>query len=58
MAIQIDFDLCESTGACATVCPENVLEHDNGRTTIVNAQACTTCWICVDNCVSGAIELD
>lgn len=58
MALSIDYDLCENSGACVLVCPEEVLEQENGHTTIVDSQACTSCWICVDNCVSGAIEID
>jgi NAD-dependent dihydropyrimidine dehydrogenase PreA subunit len=58
MAISIDYDLCESTGACAAICPENVFEHHNGRTSIADPDACIACWICVEQCVSGAIELD
>ena len=55
--VKIDTDLCEATGACAEVCPEDVLEHANGSTRVVKPDACTECWICVDNCISGAIEI-
>jgi NAD-dependent dihydropyrimidine dehydrogenase PreA subunit len=58
MSISIDYDLCENSGACVAVCPEHVLEQENGHTVIVDSQACISCWICVDNCVSGAIEID
>lgn len=58
MAITIDHDLCETTGACAMVCPEDVIELVDGKPIIVNALGCTNCWICVENCPSGAIELD
>lgn len=58
MAITIDTDQCEATGACALVCPEDVLDFSDGRPTIINKLACTTCWKCVESCVSGAIELD
>jgi NAD-dependent dihydropyrimidine dehydrogenase PreA subunit len=58
MAIRIDRDLCEATGVCSMVCPEDVLEHVDGKPVIVAAQACTNCWICVENCASGAIEID
>lgn len=58
MSVTIDRDLCENTGCCSMVCPEDVLEHENNRTSVINPQACTSCWICVDHCVSGAIEID
>jgi len=58
MAVTIDFDLCESTGCCSMVCPEDVLTHENGRTEIVDQKSCTSCWICVDNCIAGAIDVD
>lgn len=57
-SVKIDHDLCESTGCCSMVCPEDVFVFENGRTAVVNAPACTACWICVDNCVAGAIEID
>ena len=58
MAVSIDPDLCESTGCCAMVCPEDVLAHENGRTEIIDQAQCTSCWICVDNCIAGAIDVD
>jgi NAD-dependent dihydropyrimidine dehydrogenase PreA subunit len=58
MSVIIDQDLCENTGCCAMVCPEDVLEHENGRTMIVDQAKCTECWICVDNCVAGAVTVD
>jgi NAD-dependent dihydropyrimidine dehydrogenase PreA subunit len=58
MAIQINYDLCEASGVCAIVCPEDVMEYENGRISIINQPACTDCWICVENCTAGAIEID
>jgi len=58
MSVIIDHDVCEGTGCCAMVCPEDVLEHENSKTQVVDAAKCTECWICVDNCVSGAITVD
>ena len=58
MSISIDYDLCESTGVCATICPDDVFLHENGRTEIVNARACIFCWLCVESCTSGAVEID
>ena len=58
MPITIDSEQCELSGACAVVCPEDVLEITDGRPVIINRLACTTCWKCVESCVSGAIDLD
>jgi NAD-dependent dihydropyrimidine dehydrogenase PreA subunit len=58
MAVSIDYDLCEHSGTCAAVCPEDVFEYDEGRTTVVRPEKCTLCWICVENCAAGAIEID
>jgi NAD-dependent dihydropyrimidine dehydrogenase PreA subunit len=58
MRVIIDNDLCENTGCCEMVCPEDVFESGKGRMHVVNAAACTNCWICVDSCVSGAINID
>jgi len=56
--VNIDYDACEGTGVCEQVCPEDVFEHEDGKTRIVMPQACTDCWICVENCAAGAIEID
>jgi MinD superfamily P-loop ATPase len=55
--VRIDANSCEETGVCAQVCPEDVLEFIDGHINIVKPEACTECWICVDNCVSGAIDI-
>jgi len=57
VAIHIDHDLCEDSGACALVCPEDVIANMSGHATVVAPEACTECWICVENCVAGAIEI-
>ena len=58
VAIRIDYDLCDNTGACALVCPEDVIDLRNGHSTVVKAEACTECWLCVENCNSGAVEIN
>lgn len=58
MGVRIDTEICEASGVCEQVCPEDVFKHDGSTTRVVNAQACTECWSCVENCASGAIEID
>ncbi len=55
--IRIDYDMCDASGACAQVCPEDVLEFTSSQPMVIKAEACTECWICVENCTSGAIEI-
>lgn len=57
MRVVIDRDLCENTGCCEMVCPEDVFERVHGNTSVAKPEACTGCWICVDNCVAGAIDI-
>ena len=58
MTISINSDACESTGVCAMVCPEDILEIKNGHPVIINNMACTSCFKCAESCISGAIDID
>jgi MinD superfamily P-loop ATPase len=58
MTISIDTEQCESTGVCAIVCPEDIIEIRNSLPVIINNLACTSCWKCAENCVSAAITVD
>ncbi len=55
--IRIDYDVCDDTGACILVCPEDVIERVNSISKIVRGEACTECWLCVENCPSSAVEM-
>ena len=57
MRVTIDRDLCENTGCCESVCPEDVFQADSKAVAVAKPEACTSCWICVDNCVAGAIDI-
>jgi len=58
MTISIDSDACESTGVCAMVCPEDIIEIKNEYPVIINNMACTSCFKCAESCISGAIDID
>ena len=55
--IRIDYDICDDTGACILVCPEDVIERVNNISMVVRGEACTECWLCVENCSSAAVEM-
>jgi NAD-dependent dihydropyrimidine dehydrogenase PreA subunit len=55
--IRIDYDLCENSAVCAAVCPEDVLDASASHVRVAKPEQCTECWICVENCASGAIEV-
>ena len=56
--VTIDTDVCESTGVCAMVCPEDIIEIRNSRPVVINPSACTSCWKCAEGCISSAIDID
>lgn len=51
-------NLCHSTGACVTACPENALTLEPGNRVRIDHDACTACGACVDACPSNALALD
>ncbi len=55
--VKIDYDICDDTGACILVCPEDVIERVNSISKVVRGEACTECWLCVENCPSAAVEI-
>jgi MinD superfamily P-loop ATPase len=55
--VRINSGICEVNGACSQVCPEDVIDWVDGAPVVVKPEACTECWICVENCVSGAIDI-
>ena len=57
VVVRIDYDLCDNSAACTMVCPEDVLDAGKGHPIIAKPEACTECWICVENCGSGAIDI-
>jgi len=56
--ITIDEDKCEGDGECASTCPVEMFELQNGKAVIVgNMDDCLGCESCVSVCPSGAITL-
>ena len=55
--IRIDHEACDDSGACVLICPEDVIELVDYASSVVKPEACTECWLCVENCTSTAIEI-
>ncbi|MCK9152169.1 4Fe-4S binding protein [Methanobacterium alcaliphilum] len=45
---------CGYCGACVSVCPLNILEHDEWK--IILKEGCKQCGNCIEVCPLGAIE--
>lgn len=56
--VVIDHSKCDMGDACIKVCPRGVIGKKDGKTTVVDAEACVLCQTCVDACVTKAISID
>ncbi len=56
--VEIDRDVCENSQNCEAICPADVFEIRNGIVEVVRPTECTACFLCVENCPSGAIDVD
>ena len=56
MKIEIDMDICIGEGYCAQICPAEVFEIKDGKSHVVNMDACTECMACEVACDYGALK--
>lgn len=56
--VTIDRDTCENNQFCFEVCPEEVFEIRNQLVVVVRPENCTSCWLCVQNCPTGAVSIE
>jgi NAD-dependent dihydropyrimidine dehydrogenase PreA subunit len=54
--IKIDHDLCTGDNECVEVCPTEVYELVDGKSTAPNIDECIECCACVEACPTDAIE--
>ncbi|MBU2559427.1 4Fe-4S dicluster domain-containing protein [archaeon] len=54
--LKIDHDKCTGAGECKVLCPVEVFEIVNGKSTASGVAECVECCGCVESCPTGAIE--
>lgn len=55
-SLKINRGLCFNCGACASVCPFDLINVMERKVTVDDG--CPDCGLCVDACPVGAIEID
>ncbi|MES0445076.1 MAG: 4Fe-4S dicluster domain-containing protein [Desulfobacterales bacterium] len=56
--VTIDDDKCEGCEECVDVCPVEVFEMVDEKSSAVNADECLGCESCVEVCEPGAITIE
>ncbi|MBI9082898.1 MAG: 4Fe-4S binding protein [Desulfobacterales bacterium] len=54
----VDEGKCEGCEECVDVCPVEVFEMVDGKSSPVNAEECLGCESCVEVCEPGAITVE
>ena len=54
----VDEDKCHGCEECVDVCPVEVFEMVDGKSSPVNAEECLGCESCVEVCEPGAITVE
>ncbi len=56
--VTIDEEKCEGCEECVDVCPVEVFEMVDDKSSAVNADECLGCESCVEVCEPGAITIE
>jgi NAD-dependent dihydropyrimidine dehydrogenase PreA subunit len=56
LTIEIDHDKCTGAGECVEVCPTEVYELVDNKSTAPNIDECVECCACVEACPAQAIS--
>ena len=54
----VDEGKCEGCEECVDVCPVEVFEMVDGKSSPVNAEECLGCESCIEVCEPGAITVE
>ena len=56
--VNVDAEKCVGCGECVDVCPVEVYEINDGKSSPENAEDCLGCESCVEVCESNAITVE
>jgi len=56
--VKIDYRECEDNRFCIELCPEDVFDVVGEQVRVVKNDECTGCYLCVENCPTGAVTID
>lgn len=56
--VTVDQDKCTGCGECVDVCPVEVYELQDGKSTPVHEEECLGCESCVEVCEANAITVE
>jgi|GEM_PF-985607 len=56
--VTIDYEVCENSGFCFELCPEEVFELKVSQVIVAHPESCTGCWLCVEHCPTGAVTVE
>ena len=54
----VDSEKCVGCEECVDICPVDVFEMQDGKSTPANAEECVGCESCVEACEPGAIIVE
>ena len=55
--VKVDKDKCDGCGTCVDVCPVEVFEIVEEKSTVINNDECLACRACEVQCPNAAIEI-
>ncbi|NOZ58963.1 MAG: 4Fe-4S dicluster domain-containing protein [Euryarchaeota archaeon] len=53
--IEVNSETCVGCGECVDICPADVYELQDGKSTPVRREDCINCCSCVEVCPTGSI---